>query len=169
LAFAGFELKDALALVRMDNLYIESFEIKDVKVCISCCLHRVLVLESQAKPQTTRALQRPWASLAFAHLPLVYCSSAQSAPHNLSCLQTLKGEHLSRAIGRISGKDGKTKFTIENASKTRIVLADTWIHIMGNFQNIRVARDSICALIMGSPAGKVYTRLRNTSARINDS
>jgi rRNA processing protein Krr1/Pno1 len=27
--------------------------------------------------------------------------------------------------GRIAGQDGKTKFTIENASRTRIVLADT--------------------------------------------
>jgi rRNA processing protein Krr1/Pno1 len=27
--------------------------------------------------------------------------------------------------GRIAGQDGKTKFTIENASRTRIILADS--------------------------------------------
>lgn len=31
--------------------------------------------------------------------------------------------------GRIAGQDGKTKFTIENASRTRIILADTWVDV----------------------------------------
>merc|ERR1712230_263029 len=62
-------------------------------------------------------------------------------------------------------KDGKTRFTIENTSKTRIVLADQKIHILGTFQSIKIARDAICALILGSPPGKVYNGLRTVAAR----
>ena len=78
----GFEVQDAVAILRLEDIYIDSFMVTDVKM--------------------------------------------------------LHGDHLSRAIGRVAGQDGKTKYAIENATRTRIVIADQKIHVMGSFSNIKL-------------------------------
>ena len=105
---AGFEIGDALSLVRLEDIFMDQFDVTDIKM--------------------------------------------------------LSGDNLSRAVGRIAGKGGQIKFTIENATRTRISLTGTKVHILGPVNNVRMARRVICDLVMGSPANKVYQKLRNFQA-----
>lgn len=94
-------------------------------------------------------------SLSFLRLDDIYLDE-----FSVSDVKTLDGDNLSRAIGRIAGKNGQIKYAIENATRTRISLTDSRVHIIGTQNNVRMARRVICELIMGSPANKIYAQLQ---------
>lgn len=116
----GFAVEDAVALLRHQEIYIQSFHLKEVKQVLS------------------------------------FNKSNKS--------------NFARAIGRIAGHKGKTRHAIENACKVRMVVAGEsgMCHLMGSADCIRAARDAVCRLILGSPAGKVYSQLRVVGSRLRE-
>ena len=108
----GFDIEDAIAILRLDGVSFSLLKKKERKK--SCLADQQIFIQS----------------------------------FEIKDVKTLEGDHLSRAVGRIVGKDGRTKHVIENTTKTRIVVAGgSKIHIMGGFKQIGIARETIVSLM----------------------
>lgn len=83
-------------------------------------------------------------------------------------VRILKNSHIGRAIGRIAGRKGKIKNSLEIASHTRIVVEDKNIRVMGTAENIALARTAVSKLIMGSQPAKVCADLRTVSKKVQE-
>lgn len=108
----GFRIEDALALMKYRDIFIESFEIGEIR--------------------------------------------------------KLKNSHMSRAIGRVIGRQGRTKESIENFAKCKFVLNDQRVVVLGCADNIKMAKDGIGRLVQGAEPSSIFNRLRMISAKIKD-
>jgi len=73
---------------------------------------------------------------------------------------------LKRIKGRIIGKEGKARKTIEALTETYISVYGKTVAIIGFAENVNIARRAIEALIRGSPHSKVYSFLEKERKRL---
>ncbi|KAI5169837.1 RNA-binding protein PNO1 [Pancytospora epiphaga] len=110
--FYGFRVEDAAALMKYRDVFIETFEIGDIR--------------------------------------------------------KLKRAHMSRAIGRVIGREGRTKSSIENFSKCKFILNDQRIVVIGCPENIKMAKDGIGRLVQGCEPSSIFNRMRMTSLKLKE-
>lgn len=86
----------------------------------------------------------------------------------MSEVRKLRSNHMERAVGRIIGRQGKTKESIENFSKCKFILIDQKITILGCIENIKIAKDAICRLIQGSEPTSIFNRLQVKATKMKE-
>jgi len=64
--------------------------------------------------------------------------------------QLVPEKAMKRILGRIIGKDGKIKKQIEDLLNVNISIYDRYVSIIGEFENLSLAREAINMLIEGS-------------------
>ncbi|NHW89035.1 MAG: RNA-processing protein [Archaeoglobi archaeon] len=86
--------------------------------------------------------------------------------------QLVSEKAIKRILGRIIGKEGKIKKQIEDLLNVNISIYDKYVSIIGEFENLSIAREAINMLIEGSQHSTVLKfverRRRDLKARSLD-
>jgi len=81
---------------------------------------------------------------------------------------TKNREDMKRIKGRVIGKNGKARTMIEDLTGTYISVYDKYIAIIGDSEQVRVAREAIMMLIRGRQHRTVYNFLRREYRRLRE-
>ncbi len=76
--------------------------------------------------------------------------------------------HFIRVRGRLIGKDGKSRETIELLTETHISVYGKTVAVIGRVEQVSMAKQAILSLIQGSPHANVYKWLERRSKEFRE-
>jgi ribosomal RNA assembly protein len=76
-------------------------------------------------------------------------------------------DRLKTVMGRIIGKDGSTRRTIEEITKCDISVKDTKVSIIGPYENTILVHDALNMLIKGASHKSFYAYLEKNKIKLN--
>lgn len=71
-----------------------------------------------------------------------------------------------RLRGRVIGREGKSRTMIENITNTKISVYGKTVGVLGEVENVAMARKAVDMLLSGAPHGNVYRWLENKKREI---
>lgn len=89
----------------------------------------------------------------------------QIIKYKLEDVRKMNPNTMSRAIGRIVGKNGTTKKLIEECSNSLLIISDNCITLFGTHKDIKMAKESIRRLVAGKSVGSVHKNLKKLKAK----
>ena len=69
---------------------------------------------------------------------------------------------MDRVKGRIIGRNGKSRITIEELSGSYMSVSGHTVALIGKFEEVRLASDAVTMILKGSTHKRVYTMLQQT-------
>jgi len=78
------------------------------------------------------------------------------------------GSRLSVVVGRIIGKEGKSKRVLETLSGCEIVISEHYVGIMGKAESVEIASEAIEKLIRGSEHANVFKFLEKSQKYLRE-